>query len=848
MDIEKFRENQKKHYENNLLKRQIRKQIKDTLDEKQSRQFESKELFKPVITSQKEVKETIDKKQDKLIENLNEKQEKLISAVDMLNETMSSSGSQSGVQSWLSDLPSKFDPLDIVPEENEEEDEDEEVPKKEVVEEHIFNQGEKNIIRKYGFDPDLNDIPDEKEVRSAISHLTGKRRSSNRIIKNNARKDQEILSKYRTVIKGINFREKTGDGIRSYKQPKRNAYKINNGQYGGLLINMPRLINEMVIEAVKDGKMVYEDIADKSLVDLITKRFDPKKKYSSKAIKIFNNLNLLSNIPKHRSSGKSKLIGGAMIYSDPNDLMKRLTLLTGSKRAGNTSIVLRNEMWQIIDYLLKQDINEYISQILEVNGDLNDKGKGISLEFSSSLLKVYIELEEKISIGSQRRSSKYCKRYEYVSFDLQNPITLPANNQSQKKSGYRFVIDSSSETHPFDLYNSYLSVDFKITKMDNTGYNADDQVATVNSGYSLINQLKVELSGVNALGAPGVNHAINVKNLTELSSSYTETVGPSMFNYPDTSVGAVSEKYTMREVQHGRNDADNAYEARNVVDGDNVNYNEGFAKRKALLTASAENNIVLPLNRYGFFNSFETEIAPNGKVTIDVSLETDNNVIFRAGGDPGRFIVTRLVLWVPKMIFNAEGEQIFLQTYLKPHTWSYLKERIEISPSTTARQGTFRITSSIRKPRHVFIWALNDAKMNDQTQNPFLFNTYNIANNRTFSNARLELSNGIFYPNEELKPDTEIVQAYRTLMEYQKDFNAYYTSPTITLKSFQELYGLIYFDLRNQEEEIKSGSTKIQFIYNLSGNPNANYSLYALILHEEELSVDIVNGKVLLKA
>ena len=353
MDIEKFRENQKKHYENNILKRQIRKRIKDTLDEKESRQFESKELFKPVITSQKEIKGTIDKKQDKLIEKLNEKQEKIIKAVDMLNKTMSSSGSQSGVKSWLSDLPSEFEPLDILPEEDEE---DEEGPKKEVLEEYIFNPGEKNIIRKYGFDPDLKNIPDEKGVRSKISHLTGKRRSSNLIVKNNAMKDQEILSKYRTIIKGINLREKTGEGIRTYRQPKRNAYKINNGQYGGLLINVPRLINEMVIVAVKDGKKVYEDIADKSLVDLITKRFDPKTKYSSKAIKIFNNLNMLSNMPKHRSSGKSKLIGGAIINSDPKDLMKRLTLLTGSRRAGNTSIALRNEMWQIIDYLLKQGV------------------------------------------------------------------------------------------------------------------------------------------------------------------------------------------------------------------------------------------------------------------------------------------------------------------------------------------------------------------------------------------------------------------------------------------------------------------------------------------------------------
>ena len=279
MDIKKFRENQKKHYENNLLKRQIRKQIKDTLDEKQSRQFESKELFKPVITSQKEVKETIDKKQDKLIEKLNEKQEKLITAVDMLNETISSSGSRSDVKSWLSDFQSEIEPLDILTEEDE--DEDEEVPKKEVIVENIFNQGEKNILRKYGFDPDLINIPDEKEIRSKISHLTGKRRSSNLIIKNNAIKDQEILSKYRTIIKGIKLREIKGEGVRTYRQPKRNAYKINNGQYGGLLINMPRLINEMVIEAVKDGKKVYEDIADKSLVDLITKRFDPKKKYSS---------------------------------------------------------------------------------------------------------------------------------------------------------------------------------------------------------------------------------------------------------------------------------------------------------------------------------------------------------------------------------------------------------------------------------------------------------------------------------------------------------------------------------------------------------------------------------------
>ena len=38
------------------------------------------------------------------------------------------------------------------------------------------------------------------------------------------------------------------------------------------------------------------------------------------------------------------------------------------------------------------------------------------------------------------KSSKYCKIYEYVFVDLQNPIVTAGNNASQRKTGYRFVI------------------------------------------------------------------------------------------------------------------------------------------------------------------------------------------------------------------------------------------------------------------------------------------------------------------------------------------------------------------------------------------------------------------------
>ena len=61
-------------------------------------------------------------------------------------------------------------------------------------------------------------------------------------------------------------------------------------------------MNEMKLNVFRGGKLIYHADADKSLVDLLTKRFNPRKKYSLNAVKIFNDLNLLANLPRHPSS------------------------------------------------------------------------------------------------------------------------------------------------------------------------------------------------------------------------------------------------------------------------------------------------------------------------------------------------------------------------------------------------------------------------------------------------------------------------------------------------------------------------------------------------------------------
>ena len=169
------------------------------------------------------------------------------------------------------------------------------------------------------------------------------------------KKEKETINSYgETVRDVINFQTHYSTPKKGSGQPKRNAYKIQDGSYGGLVIDLPKLMNEMKIDVFRGGKLLYSADADKSLINLITKRFNPKTKYSINAVKIFNDLNTLANLPKHRSSGKTRMVGSSVTYyNDPNQLADRMKVLIGSMAAGNNSPLNINDLSQINDELLR---------------------------------------------------------------------------------------------------------------------------------------------------------------------------------------------------------------------------------------------------------------------------------------------------------------------------------------------------------------------------------------------------------------------------------------------------------------------------------------------------------------
>ena len=423
------------------------------------------------------------------------------------------------------------------------------------------------------------------------------------------------------------------------------------------------------------------------------------------------------------------------------------------------------------------------------------------------------------------RNPDLIERYEDVVFELETAlITVVADNAHQKKTGYRFVVDNSGESTPFDWYQARLNVDFQVNKLAGGGANiaANDHNGIVNSAFSLIKKLNVKMNGVDVYDCTDANQATNIKNLLEYSQGYSKSQATNEFFYIDTSRSAEE-----RSAQ--------------------ATYNSGFAARKLLLNAGATLNAEIPLNRYGFFESLHGELLPNSRIEFNIDLDSDANVIWQAADDC-RLILLKFQLIIPRIVFNSRGKSLYMDKYLDTRKWTYLRELVERGNSTQQQTASFRISTGINKPRHVFVFILNDANDESQTANKFLYNTFNVANDQKLNSCHLEVGNGKEYPEVHYKPATEPTRVFRDVLKYVHGNSRYNGSTLINRANFNSIFPFVYFDLTKQPTDIKDGVTKLTFKYTLSGGANADYSVYALVLYEQDVEMRKTDGKLILRS
>ena len=396
---------------------------------------------------------------------------------------------------------------------------------------------------------------------------------------------------------------------------------------------------------------------------------------------------------------------------------------------------------------------------------------------------------------------------EDLVFDLEQPLIIPSDNNYQNRGNFKFVFNGKS----LDWYNARLSLYFKLTKLTGRNVIINDKNGIVNGASSFIKKISFSINGREVYQCNSANHVVNIKNLLEFDTSFAESVASNEFYYLDTTNSPNRNKYLTRQVQHGRNNDNTGWTPRIFIENENTTYNAGFDKRKKQLENSRIFNCEIPLNRYSLFEALKDKMLPDSRFELNMEFESDNNLIWRSGNDVCRVIISKLQLFIP---------QNTMITKMTPK--SYLNEFVTNSSYLRQKEGNFIITNEISKPRHVFIFIVNSANFNSQTSNPFLYQTFNVANNRKLTRCYLK-ANENEYPNIHYKPSTEPSRVYRDVMSYGN-------GTLLNRDNFESLFPFIYFKLPNLEDKVK-----LSFHYELSGETNADYTIFAIVLHEKNL-------------
>ena len=338
----------------NLKKKNI-----DFENQKVDRDFNNAEFFKPITDSNEKLIDKMEEKNDKINEIISnslpyyEDQDQFQD-----NEQLTLPYNEED-EIYVYDISKKLSP--------EEKQFLEDLSEKKVIPLYTKKNGEEvnTDIKIIGVDNIMKASNDEliselknKDLKSLGNKISGylKYNKNNKLLKSYRNAIRQYLEIIRTELANrenfIKNEEITGEGA---KTKKRNSYKIVNSKYNDkLLINMPKLLNEMIIEAKlsNNDDILYSNRCDKCTIDLLTKRYNPKKKYSQLAKNIFNDLNDLSGMVKKRNM-KSKLIGKGKIILNEEDKNKRVNLIRSSIIAGNDN----KQMIQELIQLTNQEIN-----------------------------------------------------------------------------------------------------------------------------------------------------------------------------------------------------------------------------------------------------------------------------------------------------------------------------------------------------------------------------------------------------------------------------------------------------------------------------------------------------------
>lgn len=148
------------------------------------------------------------------------------------------------------------------------------------------------------------------------------------------------------------------------------------------------------------------------------------------------------------------------------------------------------------------------------------------------------------------RTNHYLRRNELVRIQLDDVLRRPANGHQVQKLA------------------------------DGTAYGAD-RATVIDGAHSLVQDMTIKSGGKIVYDTDNLHKVVNLKNLLEYSEEYSRSVAKNSLWYLDTDHRIA-----------------------------NANQTSGFEARRPLTTGNNDVNVILPLNRYSFFEELMDRMLP----------------------------------------------------------------------------------------------------------------------------------------------------------------------------------------------------------------------------------------------
>ena len=427
---------------------------------------------------------------------------------------------------------------------------------------------------------------------------------------------------------------------------------------------------------------------------------------------------------------------------------------------------------------------------------------------------------------------------------------IPSTTTNFNTVAQTIQIDVQATDSYYRPSHSYIYVEGRLIKHDDTRYAANDQVSIINNGIMyLFSSIEYSAGGkvMERLTNPG--QTTSMLGYLAYPDDFNTSYGLTQCWSKDTTDNANSNKY-----QQSQAVAAGAIAADQFTPRENDRYNNGFAERKKYILSGDQNtrgnfSFVIPFNHIFGFSEYD-KVLYNIKHTLKFTRASNNLAIHRQNNtDDGKIVLTHIAWRFPCIVPSVETRAQLMQMIKNKISYPiHFNGRSDQNNSIPQGQQTFdwrlSVTSGIEKPRWILV-GFQTNKTNEQTQNPAVFD--HLALDRAYvqlNNERYPKSDvGINFANNQ----------YSILYKMADDFKREYYGMNnliggsqINLATYKSLFPILVFDVRNQSEKLKSGVIDIVLKFYFRQGVPANTEAFAVILSDRifKLDSDGINMKM----